>query len=290
MNITVDLKEYYKNLHDSVIYQIANHTVPIFFETHRNHLMFNGSGVLIRSVNKHFLVTATHVVNLPEIKGLYTLGKDKTMASLATSVDVKRFVDAPAIKRADTTVFELSTEIIDQLDYRLEFLTEDNINLTALVLDKKLNYLPVGIPGYLADDPKRYHENRLSYRGIPTNLSDYKWYKKHKFTPGDHILVDLPKFINDPVTGSKVKMFNPKGISGGGLWLIPKQSHPLSQVPNFLLTGILIEQVLTGHRCMAATNIIKVFEFLKSGFGAIFTKNHTQPFSVIEKPADPPSI
>jgi len=283
IEIKVDLTEYYRNLHLSVTMEVVNYTVPLFLENAKAQLRFNGTGVFIKSENKYFLVTATHVVNLPGIKGIFTFGKENTLASLATASAKKRFADTSKDKRSDITIFELSTQILDQLDLRLKFLTEDNINLTTLTLDKSINYLAFGCPGNFADDPKRYQEVKLSYRGIVTQLSDFKWYEKHRYSPGDHILVDLPKFINDPDTGDRVRMFNPKGMSGGGLWQIPKQTFPPNPIPYYLLTGILIEQELNGHRCMASTNIIKVFEFMKSGFGAIFKKDHDQNFTVVGK-------
>jgi hypothetical protein len=276
-------EQYKFDLLQSANLLISSHCAPLYIEK-GSRFVFNGSSILCKSINKYFLVTASHVIRDFHVKNVFTIGRGTKLVSLHPVNERNRYIDTGRTNNhCDVEILELDPNIIDLISERFVFLEESNVRLNPFLYDPKLDFLVNGLPAALTNDPVKYKQNNVKYFGLPTRLSEFKWYDKLGYTFGQHIMVEMPKKLAQPIKGNNYNMIKPYGMSGGGLWVIPDQIVEFQKAPFYQLVGILIEHVTNGHRCMIATNIGYAYELMRKAFNAEFSTKFSVNFNLENK-------
>lgn len=193
-----------------------------------------GSGVFFKTDNKFFIITASHVLD--------DLSDDKTFCVGISNKIVPlqgKFIRTNIITSNDLYDFaikELSTEDIILLD-GAKFVTLDQC-AKGVITKKGAIYCAHGYP---SSKNKINWEIKNQFDGYAytysAKLSENFNYKKLGITTETHLSInfDSKSVVNEE--GHKHIPPNPKGMSGGGLWVYPNPLDIFKEV----FAGILIE-------------------------------------------------
>jgi hypothetical protein len=206
-------------------------TVPIFGK--QNDLpVLNGSGVLLQIADKHFLVTAAHVLDFATIHKIpYYIGAWQQgalpiylggMGVLTSGYPPNRALDDPEMRDDDpfdVGVAILPAEILDQLSGR-RFLNLTEVDAARRTLDAA--YLFFGFP--LAFSEPIHHERVISIQALPyfTRLLREEPEERHR--NADILLAFRPDSVD--LHDNPVVLPSPKGISGCGIWRLNDPTKP----------------------------------------------------------------
>jgi hypothetical protein len=192
-----------------------------------------GSGVLLQVEGTRFLVTAARVSDeffcerwrqiffgtpdgdelIPVITVRYARSKIRT--------DPNREDDP-----LDLAVLELRPDIADQLSAFMRFVTLSDLALDPVKL-KDGRYLVVGYPGFRVE--KYEMDQTIVAQVLPyfTGLHDLERNPALDISPADHLVFDVNRMDEAESAGDRLDLDETGGISGGGVWRILDEDHPI---------------------------------------------------------------
>lgn len=242
--------------------------VPIYIkneETSKNE--FNGTGVLLIVEKRLFLLTATHVVEHARPENINLAGKNEFVNLYP--IKAGYHYTNPDEKNTDISIFELLNDLNLSLSKQYKYLTEDDLLFEKLPEELKNNFGLSGFPGTYVKklNPKlKKPKHKATLLHIPTERSNFKLYNKLGYTSPDHLIFEFPKRSLKPIVGNEYRTMNPKGMSGGAAWYIPYQELKNGEKIQIYLIGILIENIVDGHRCIIASSGYKILNMLEEVF------------------------
>ena len=199
-----------------------------------------GSGLFFQIDNDYFLITAGHLINLEDWKDLLVPGNNNNAVWL-NGIIATTFDKPNLTSNIDFAILKFSERQIKHLTNGYYETIKPNHVLINHKLKFDNNYIVSGYP--VSGIKKKY--GKSVYTPIPlkfvTEPIPTKKYSKFGFNPEHHILIKYQR---------KLKMFpsnriqitkEATGISGSGLWFVPDWNRITNGIPNFYLTGIMIE-------------------------------------------------
>ena len=225
----------------------------------------NASGVLLFIDGQHFLITAGHILedHKPEDIGIMIGNVFNILNGLVKYV---RPSTSELADKIDIAVWRLDEEVAETLKTSYKFLPFERIDYNHKI-DSDPKYLFVGFP-WKKTKPN-YKERKLLVEPLIflTKESKRSEYKRLKYERHLNLLLDYrQKKVKDFSTGNIQQQTSPQGISGCGVWYIPKFLNPFQGVPDFKLVGQIIEQTKE-KTILIATRIHLVTEVLRRDFG-----------------------
>jgi hypothetical protein len=260
-------------LYNRIASEVLIHHTCQFFIKKSDGLKPYGSGVFVLNHDTHFIVTASHVVEVLDNKGtdLYIqIALDEYInvggTIKRTTVNNKKAIDLAYIK--------LDEQLIPELTNIYNFLTIDKIRNHSSLHVGGANYCVIGFP-----DNSFNNEGGISkpaahvYITLPTNDKPYKYYNLNKDV---WIILKMTGKSQDVVTKKKQPMHTHfYGLSGCGLWLMMPNVYENSC--DYRLIGIMTEYKKDKYFCLIGNKIhvllqaLTVFENMK--FRTINTNN-----------------
>ena len=200
--------------------------VPIYTKAERSRLSHIGTSVYLLLENRHFLITANHVVeNNIEYWIPVENGKFETIPGIEA-----KFIGCSAI---DIAVIELSKQLLFtplQISNIYDHKNLKNFDNTLILM---------GFPSSKVKTKLQSSEGILQ-KFITQNSTDEE-YKRLGVNKEIGIVIDFnEKQVKSPGKGIK-KFPDPHGISGGGLFWMDNKGKTSKNVPAYLI-GIVIEK------------------------------------------------
>jgi len=233
-------------------------TYPIFAEANNDRPDLFASSVLIEYKSQVYLVTASHVIDeLNNANSAFHLGINGQFIPLE-----KEFVRSRPPKDGekdnfDIAIYELSKDFINQ--HSLNYVTENQMLVNKAFQSVHLTC----IHGYPCSKNKQVKAlkggtsfNLFAFTYAGRNVEPNDAWVKYEKSPDFHagMTYDL---IRAQDGGTQMPP-SPKGISGGGAWVIPNSFQPT----NAYLKGIFIEYY-SGGKMSFCTKIDKVIKFIE---------------------------
>lgn len=222
-----------------------------------------GSGVLLRIDGDIFLVTAAHILNHENWHLLVIPGVGDSMITLQGEMCSTYMANNES--NIDFAVLKLYPKMHKYLE-RYVPLESNEIAMNHKLIATD-NYLVSGFP--VRKISKRKENEILVYTADPLTLLTFnaskKRYSKHNFDDQTHILVQFQQKLKAFGSSMIIRVVNPQGISGSGLYYLPAFNKPQSIKPDPALIGIMIEN----HKdkgFMAAIRIDAIIEVVRSHF------------------------
>lgn len=223
------------------------------------------SGVLIKVEGNHFLLTAGHVVEdvNPEDVGVMI---NNTFFILEGEVKYARPSDSEQNDKIDLAVWELNDEVIDSLSAKYKFLEFQDIEYDHQTTTEP-KYLIVGFPVTRSKLNVKTAKIKVAPFIFLTKQAEEKFYERLGFEKHSTLLLDYRKAkIESFDTKLVLQGPKPQGISGCGLWYLPKLIVNEGQKVPVKLVGIMIEHH-NQFNVVVATRIHVVTEILRRDFG-----------------------
>lgn len=205
-----------------------------------------GSCVLLEYKGEKLLVTAAHVIDQNEFTSLYINGETNLVQVFGICIITAAPGNDRYKDKLDFAVLPISDDIASNLG-KVSFLPEDEWGLHDL-LEKDRCCLALGFPNSRnkkVDDSK--HAVKLApFVYTATLKSDPKVFEETNFSIADHYLLNFCSKHSKDSSNKITNSICPKGVSGGGLFLIEDMANPESYRPEVeckgKFLGILIEQ------------------------------------------------
>ncbi|MBL8258846.1 MAG: hypothetical protein JNM60_03415 [Candidatus Competibacteraceae bacterium] len=205
-----------------------------------------GSCVLLEYHGEKIIVTAAHIIDNNNFTSLYITGESKLVQIVGSCLITAAQNNDRDKDKFDFSVLPISDELASNLG-DVFFIPESNWGLHELPAKDRC-CLALGFPN---SRNKKIDAARNTVKLEPfvytsTLKSDPKIFEEIKFSMAEHYLLDFcsrhSKDFNNKITNS----ICPKGVSGGGLFLIEDMANPESYRPEAECSGkflgILIEQ------------------------------------------------
>lgn len=209
-----------------------------------------GSCVLIEYQGIKILITAAHVIDNNEYTSLYVSGENQ-LVLISASADV---TDAPdgdrKSEKLDFSIIYLTEEMITNIG-NVSYIQENEIQLGD-VQANEVCCLTLGYP----NSKNKYNKYKSKNNNIvetpfvyTSNLQkDHQDFKNNQAHPDQHYLLDFSAKNSKDENNQKVNSISPKGVSGGGLFLIKSMEKPESYKPNTPCTGRLLAILIEFHK------------------------------------------
>lgn len=236
-------REFKEKASNLITDEIYSHTLPLFTPARSkkgfNYIKSLGSGVFVCRDDQFFILTAAHVVNqdkaimIDTVAGVIPLHGAMVYFAKNSTIDVAVI----AVPKG-----------MDMLLYQ---------KITPLPYNKiLLDHVPIefnhyGIIGYPAAHLTRALYKSQSYlvKGASSKVYNYNSLKQ-----GDYYILDMHgKTVGED--GKKVRLRQPHGISGCGLWFIEHRIIGGIMRLNYHLIGLMTEVRKAKFNMMLATNI-----------------------------------
>lgn len=256
-------------LTDAIAYRVIKYTPQIYRvmnTSKKSNAPYEaiGSSVLLNIQDRKFLITAGHIVNnqigqIGFIEDGFFHILDGRWIYINPDLD-------KSSKYKDLAICELDIESREFLSKYFDFVDGSKINFDYYPADSK-NYLLVGFPW------RKTHYNYIKQKMhvIPFKFLTDIYKNDHlgelkTFQHQNLILDYTQRRIINLKTGFLKKAVNPEGLSGCGVWHIPKVyvEDETKAIAN--LAGIIIRQDEHTHRYIIATRIHIVSEMLRVYF------------------------
>ncbi|WP_155806675.1 trypsin-like serine protease [Mariprofundus ferrooxydans] len=207
-----------------------------------------GSGVLISYGSNKILLTAAHVMDHNELTTLYISGERSLVSltghcSLTVAPNGNRRMD-----KLDFALLLLSDETIQKMG-QVEYLDEHQFQVTDLPPNERC-CLALGFPN---SRNKRCNNTNMKVKQEPfvyTSVlkTDDFLYRSLSANPAYHYLLDYCSNHSKDEENNTVNSVSPKGVSGGGLFLIEGMANPESYKPNAKCNGKLLGILIEYHK------------------------------------------
>jgi hypothetical protein len=224
-----------------------------------------GNGVMLEINGAYYILSAGHLMNAEDFPNLMIPAKNNK-ATLCNGKLVTTYRKYQDKNKIDLAVFKFSDRQNKHLDGFYRFLKPSEIILEHTTVETD-SYI---ISGYPLNNIKK-HTGISVYEFSPlqvlTATVRTRTYRKFGFDPSTHILVKLYGRIKPFLSHHKVRLRNPTGISGSGLWYVPDWKRVNENgVPEHFLVGILTDNFID-QGFVAAVRIDFATEIIKLNFG-----------------------
>ena len=238
---------------DSAQKIVNKYTYPVFVSDLKRKPDLLASSVIIELDSEYFLVTASHVLlEVLSINSQFIIGvngKYQTVVGEFTHSNVEEGID-----NFDIAYIPISKNFVEK--------NEINVLKEEMIVMDKSRPIPHiafihGFPNSMNKQSKALYNTTsfkvkaYAYGGVIKNDFPY-WGECKK-------LVDVHTCMTYGMKSDKNMARHPGGISGGGLWVVPKYSEP----EVILLDSIFIEYHKT-YSVTFSTKISEVVSFIKS--------------------------
>ncbi len=225
------------------------------------YLVAHGSAVLLKIENDHYLLTAAHCLYQREkMIQVGILDENGHPHMIRGAVTIQRGqtnnIDVAAVKLSDESVQTLSNAYTF-VDATRQVMLNDNIK-------RETEYLIVGHPNTstrIDNKRKKVRYNPLFHisKSAPPEI-----YRKLNVSYSQSLMLGYSLRKSNFIEQKEMNMApDPTGISGSGLWYIPRYDVPVVEDVQFLLSGVLIEHY-TKHNLVKATKIEEVIPLIRS--------------------------
>jgi len=253
-----DIRIFEKKIYDICGSSIIRHTCQFFIKS-GNELKPFGSGVFVKSENKHFILTASHVAELLENnnENLFIKVDHKNYINVLGQIWMTEIEKSNSI---DIAIIRIDEQMLPALSKPYIFLPISKFRKH----DKLLNAPHYAVIGYPSINVKK--ENGFLETGATiylTSPSKEKVYKYYGFDPKHFYILEMEGKGNDLTTGNKSKI-NDKfhGISGCGLWLMFTHKEEKEYKVDYRLIGIMTEFRKGKYYCLIGNKIQIVIDAL----------------------------
>jgi hypothetical protein len=232
---------------------VDKYTYPVFTNK-KNKPDLIASCVIIKVDNKYYLVTASHVVkNIVNGNTSFVIGSEGKLLPISGEfVSSNSLKDKSRVGNFDIAYIELDLDFISK--NKITPLEQNKL----VMCDRKNSPHIAFIHGFPISKNKqskalwntqKFKLKAYAYAGIiDINFKDWDKYNKRK---------DNHTCMTYQTTATGNAPTHPRGISGGGLWVIPNASEP----NNYFLDSILIEYY-EKNKIVFATKVSKVILFI----------------------------
>lgn len=193
------------------------------------------SGVLIKDISKHYLLTCKHVFDNIKIDDIVILTGSGFAVRLPNEV---QFINDEK-DSLDIALIQLSGYRLNELEDYYSFLPKQNLGLEH-IFDEDLFYMLYGfVNKRTALKNRAYIVESFAYL---TNIKQYKKIEKLGFSYDNNITLEYNRrkqsdFFDDT---RQLGIRELKGLSGGGIWL--SETGQIPDTFNYILVGIMIEE------------------------------------------------
>jgi hypothetical protein len=199
------------------------------------------SSILLTHNKRYFLITAGHVLSDYD-KGKIGIFEKRTFYRLINAGQDIFFINpenGPAQKNFDIAVWELDKDTVQILSRFYDFLTPDKV-LLEHNYSSSVEYLIVGFPWRRTKYNPIKRVLRPKIYKILTKTVSNTTYTRLKLIPDINFVVEYAQSkIKDMNTGSLGQSILLEGISGCGVWYIPKFITEYKKTDNFYLVGVV---------------------------------------------------
>ncbi len=212
---------------------IQSYTYPLLRGGRGNHPEIFASCVFLEWNNEFFLATASHALR-GNNSGLFTRG-ESTLIEVVGKANITR---AEKKDHVDIAIIQVSKEFIQENN--INVVTDNMYSFTVEVTNPHSR----AVCGYPASKNKQSkildRENKIltsmayTYFGDPSFSGSYSDFEKSNSV---HIGLEFEAGKDDRGIELSTPPWPPKGISGGGVWLVPDLTKP----QQIFFEGIFIE-------------------------------------------------
>ena len=233
---------------------VDKYTHPVFTEKNKKPELI-ASSVTIQLESKYYLITASHVVNdIVRRNGSFIIGVNGKLIPISGEfVCSKNLEKNISIDDFDISYIELDSNFV--VENKIKILEQKRLLVCKYQFSPSIAFIH-GFPSSRNKQSKALRKTKsfrvkaYAYAGI-IDISFNQWDKFNKRIE-NHTCMSYRK------TSSNNIPTHPRGISGGGLWIVPNISQP----NEFFLDSILIEYY-KNDKIVFATKIIQVVNFIK---------------------------
>lgn len=226
-----------------------------------------GSGLLIEVNGNHFLISAAHVLE-PEYVDQMTIPNGKEIIPINGELYTTPIPESGERKgdTVDIAIVKLNKECTDDLAIRFKFLSVSEIESKHKEVPSH-QYMFCGYP----TETTEVRNMEMKIFPKPLKVRTKIAHKELTKVP-DYI--DIPKWILEYRRIAQINVSSdqiapsphPKGVSGGGLWLIPcNPSIPIEQT-KMKLIGIMTDYFDGSDEVVTATDISVITNIIDSHF------------------------
>lgn len=236
---------------------LSSFTYPVFAEAENDRPILLASSVLIKFKSNIYLVTASHVIDeLNKAKSAFHLGINGKFLPLENEFVSSMIVDG-AKDNFDIAFYKLSSDFVSQ--HSLNYITESQMLVNKAFKSVHLTC----IHGYPCSKNKQVKAlkggksfNLFAFTYAGKNIEFSSTWTKYEKNPEFHACMSYSAVRAED--GGTQNPPAPKGISGGGVWIIPNSFEPT----NVYLKGIFIEY-FSSEKVSFCTKIDKVLKFIE---------------------------
>jgi hypothetical protein len=263
-------REYIDTFTDEIAKKLIRFTPQIFLKTEKSVKRSDpgyeaiGSSLLIQIQGRKFLITAGHVVN-NRIRQIGFLEGELFHAFDGRIIYINPDEDQVS-KFTDLAVCELDNISVDFSSQHFDFLDGDTINFDYRPSNNE-SFLIVGFPWRKTKfDPTNKRMRVIPFRFLTDYYTGEHVGELKSFKDQNLFLGYTQRKIVDSKTGHYKKAVNPEGLSGCGVWHLPKiYLHDINKaIVN--IAGIIIRQDEHTKQFIIATRIHIVAEILRLYF------------------------
>ncbi|MFT6443417.1 MAG: hypothetical protein ACJASM_002978 [Salibacteraceae bacterium] len=247
-----------------VLTQKLQQYTPQLFLINESHPIPLASSVLIKAKEKHFIVTASHVIE-------ETSRRDIKICLNYEYITLGGNWYYPKVDRLDLAVMPLDSVSASVISEHFGFYQIDAINPDHS-LSRDEQFYTFGYP--CSKTKVINHQQKIKIKGYltQTKLQDKSICNLLGVHPNIHILLDLnSKNLKSSISGEPIKPPEQYGMSGSGIWHIPVLNYNLQDIP-LILSGIYIEYH-TQQNSIVATRTLILTEFLRQHFSVNLQKS-----------------
>lgn len=267
----ITTQQYIDDLTDAITKKVIRHTPQIYRtveKTKKSSSPYDaiGSAILIKINDRHFLITAGHIISENEVGNIGFLEEGTFHILDGHFIYVNPDLDTVS-KYTDLAICELDFESKEFLTEHFNFIDGVKLNFDYQPKNDK-NFLLVGFPwrktkfNFVKQKLKvityKFLTDIYKYNQIGTEIKSYR---------DQCLLLSYPqRQIIDTKTGLTKRAVSPEGLSGCGVWHIPNIF--VENVENAIanLAGIVIRQDEFTKRYIIVTRIHIVSEILRLYF------------------------
>ncbi|MFT5890592.1 MAG: hypothetical protein ACI9Y7_000685 [Dokdonia sp.] len=255
MNNDFDLIHTFEEINSEIVDLIAqkiqNSTVAIYYQDiNKEHKASQikpesiATGVLLKTLTSYYLITAAHTFNKNDHKDVYYLYKSRIRIPLIGRLGLYDPKDSKINDLIDVAFIKLEKVTIDLINKTggIDFLSHKFIKENHNPINSK-SYFTLGFPFKKEKGKKSIRQFFSQPYLFNLNPSKLNSYNRPKVNSDLNILMDFHRRkFKDFDTG--LKLFAPKyleGMSGSGLWFVPKFHMNSLEEPEVYLIGVFTE-------------------------------------------------
>ena len=233
----------------------------------------SGSGVLFQHNSGHYLISAGHVLEGFAIGESYIPGEGDERIQLTNGDLITTKVPTGGNREddlIDISIFKLNTSSSEAISKRSSFLTTEDILINNRKLLESYEYYCFGYP----ISNTQAHAETKTHKVIPLGFRT----KAH--TGDTYGVKNFPKYSKFKVIYDQERLqslnmaaFDPKGISGSGLWEIPFADFCITGIESCKLVGILTDHYMFGNNLIVATRMDLITEIIRQRFDPSIEKS-----------------